>query len=743
MIAYRTPLFGLLLCALLFCSCSKEWSPRRGELAAQSSASNAGTIEGSGGDPDQEQPTAQPISGPALFSCTAPQQRGQGDTAMRRLTRTELRRTLEAEVGPDVMGLGAVEEALLHIPAEPPGDLVQHFQPLHALEHAQGLLLLSEAVASGIMNNTQVRDRVLGSCAVAPTEVCAYDFLKNGSLAFTRRPLPEPVMARMMRYFMNAGSDSATLEQLIARVLQQPATTFQLELPHFTCADEPDQSAQVPWNDPAAYYDPIDGEPIETQAEFITPGWFVWEIPAATVSQDFDTVVVEFSLSNLTAKPLFTIMNINDRPVSTDLLLESGTQHLEGSAPLPAGEPVKVGVYFYNVNQERAVSVTSVRLENRACVAASALVTNTDGSAPEGAYRVDSWAVASRLALGLTGQGPDQPLRDAAASGALQTLQQVQSHAERLLSTPAARTHAESLFNSWLLLDTLPTPDPVVASHVGVDPSGLTEEARAELLEYALYQVFDQNAGVASLMSAPTGFPRSERLASLYDAAVAVGPEPVALPAGHGGLLLRIGPLLSGPQDSAPMRRGTFIRQRLLCDALERPETPTLGSRHTALAAIDRAQFTTREALATITAESPCADCHNLFNPLGFALEAYGPLGQWRDLETVLTAEGEVIAQHPLDLLVTDLALEAGGPETLNGPSALLQTLSASAKVHACIAERLYTQARLRSTSPADHCALSAIEQSLRAGTSIRTALLEAVVNPELFLRSANEGASP
>ena len=294
------------------------------------------------------------------------------------------------------------------------------------------------------------------------------------------------------------------------------------------------------------------------------------------------------------------------------------------------------------------------------------------------------------------------------------------------------------MLRAWLNLDAIPTPHPAIAERAGIDPEGLSEEAVTELLDYASYQILDRDADVTALMSEAIGFPRSERMATLYGSDVASGDEPVSLP-DHGGLLLRIAPLLSGQLSSSPILRGVYVRKRVLCDTLPSPDFSIVNARLDQLEHQDKTLVTTREAVTTITSVSPCINCHVNINPIGFALESFDPLGMPRSEELVLDAEGNELARHPLDTHVTAANLEGGLPDELNGADDLNAALARSYKVRACIAERLYTHARLRPSVEPDHCALAALEHDLTEGGAIKDAWLDAVVGPELFVREAVE----
>jgi hypothetical protein len=348
---------------------------------------------------------------------------------------------------------------------------------------------------------------------------------------------------------------------------------------------------------------------------------------------------------------------------------------------------------------------------------------------------VDDWSVAARLAYALTGQGPDDALLEAAAAGELRTQDDVRPHAQRLLQTPAARRQFGAVLDGWLMLKLLPDANATMAGVAGIDPEGLTEEAREELLEYAAYLVFEGEADANDLLQTPLGFPRSQRLAQLYGSEVATD-GPVALEGGHGGLLLRIAPLLSGHPHTSPILRGAYVRKRLLCDEVPAPDPQTVAEGLEELENSDRTMVSTRELVEELTSPALCAGCHQLVNPIGFTLESFDPLGQWRSEEIVYDPDGSELARHEIDTRVTEAGLEDGAPDALDGPADLTAALAGSTKVRACLAERFVTHAQLRPAVGADACAIEEVEQALLDGSTVADAWIAAVVNAELFVRA-------
>lgn len=356
-----------------------------------------------------------------------------------------------------------------------------------------------------------------------------------------------------------------------------------------------------------------------------------------------------------------------------------------------------------------------------------------------GARRLDAYTVASRIAYAITGGPPDEALLDAAARGELGTIEEARAHALRLSGAPAARRQFERVLSAWLQLAKVPDPHAAIATANGVDPAGLGLEAQRELLDYATFMVFDRDADAAAWMSEPLGFPRSERMAALYGSEQATGDEPVALPDGHGGLLARIAPMLAGNLTSSPILRGAYVRRVLLCGTIPSPPGEVLSAALEEIERVDRTMVSNRQVVEELTSPALCASCHQLVNPLGFALEAFDSLGQRRSEEIVYDETGSVIASHPLDTRVHHPEVEEGGPALLEGPEDLTAALAESHSVRACIAERFFSHTRLRPIARADHCAVAEVEEILRGGGSVRDAWIASVVNDELFVRGEVE----
>ena len=97
------------------------------------------------------------------------------------------------------------------------------------------------------------------------------------------------------------------------------------------------------------------------------------------------------------------------------------------------------------------------------------------------------------------------------------------------------------------------------------------------------------------------------------------------------GGLLGLGAVLAAhahSNESSPIRRGLFVRSRLLCQDLP-PPPPTLD---TTPPGLDRT-LTTRARFAKHTESSACRGCHQFIDGVGFGLEGFDGVGQRRSVE--------------------------------------------------------------------------------------------------------------
>ena len=248
--------------------------------------------------------------------------------------------------------------------------------------------------------------------------------------------------------------------------------------------------------------------------------------------------------------------------------------------PLSAGERDRL-LGLFQASQaaygfEEAVRLTLVTLlVSPAFLYRVDLGTPVDGSEADVAL-ASAYEMASRLSYFLWGTMPDAELFDAAARGELLDAAGVEVQARRMLDTPdgqaKARQAVGSFFRQWLGLERINdvTKDAATFPEYATELNG---NWRDSLLAYVENVVFDGTGTLEELFTSPTLYVDAT-LAALYnvDGADHVGFEPTTAPEGsRAGLLTQPGlmALLANPDQSSPIRRGVFVREKILCQPIE------------------------------------------------------------------------------------------------------------------------------------------------------------------------------
>ena len=81
----------------------------------------------------------------------------------------------------------------------------------------------------------------------------------------------------------------------------------------------------------------------------------------------------------------------------------------------------------------------------------------------------------------------------------------------------------------------------------------------------------------------------------------------------------------SNGEHSSPIERGAWVLRRLLNDP-----PPPAPANVPMLNRLEEKLLTTRERLAMHQEEPQCASCHRKIDPIGFGLENFDAVGQWR-----------------------------------------------------------------------------------------------------------------
>ncbi len=341
------------------------------------------------------------------------------------------------------------------------------------------------------------------------------------------------------------------------------------------------------------------------------------------------------------------------------------------------------------------------------------------GAAPGSISELDQWQLASRLSYFLLGSMPDEQLFAAAEAGALTTPEAVGEEARRLLQLPRARERVGLFHTEWLRLRHLDRLQKDTSLFPDFDLSwGPMLREQVEL--FAQEVILGEGGTATDLLTASFTFV-NEELAGLYGVQAPPGSAMTRVdldPNQRAGLLTHAALLatLAHQNQTDPVKRGKFIREAVLCDAVP-PPPPDL----VITPPVVTPGATTRERFAQHQSEPSCAACHTLMDPIGLGFEHYDPIGQWRDMDNGQTvdATGEIFG--------TDVA------GTFDGAIELTAKLAQSEQTMACFAKTWFRFALGRSERPEDDGALAVVADKFKASGFKMSELLVALTETNAF----------
>jgi hypothetical protein len=306
-----------------------------------------------------------------------------------------------------------------------------------------------------------------------------------------------------------------------------------------------------------------------------------------------------------------------------------------------------------------------------------------------GVYEVSDVELASRLSFFLWSSIPDVELLDAAIDGLLSEPSELERQVRRMLADDRATALVSNFTGQWLQLRNLEQrviPDLLLFPDFD---DNLRKAFRVET-ELLFSEVLRENRSVLELLSANYTYV-NERLARHYTIPGIYGPRfrRVELDdpnrwglLGHGSVLS----LTSAASRTSPIIRGKYVITNFLNNPP--PAPPAVVPALEDSAPKDRPS-TVREQLEVHRANPECATCHNNLDPLGFALENFDAVGQWREV----TREG---------LEIDSAGILADGT-SVDGPVQLREALLADPEIFAgTVAEKLMIYALGRGLEAAD-----------------------------------------
>ncbi len=329
--------------------------------------------------------------------------------------------------------------------------------------------------------------------------------------------------------------------------------------------------------------------------------------------------------------------------------------------------------------------------------------------------RLSGTEVAARMSFFLVGTTPTDALLDAAEAGQLETEDQIRAAAVALLDARPneARAALKSFWREYFDLTALP----LLGKDPGLVPNfdeALKVEFEKETTSLMEHVIFDGSGDLRDVIDAPFTFV-SKQLAEFYGmmGVNSTTPVKVMLEPNRRGVFNHASwlSLQAHPADHSPTYRGKFIREKLLCEAVNAPPPDVDTSLPPAPAGENE---TYRQRLTKKTAAARCQGCHTQMDPIGFAFERFDLAGRYRETESNL----------PLD--------STGNLDgkAYDGAPAMVALLKQDERTSSCLTRSLFRYAQGHIETDGESRPIAALSESFRNnGHNVKSLMVELVVN--------------
>jgi Protein of unknown function (DUF1592)/Protein of unknown function (DUF1588)/Protein of unknown function (DUF1595)/Protein of unknown function (DUF1587)/Protein of unknown function (DUF1585) len=310
------------------------------------------------------------------------------------------------------------------------------------------------------------------------------------------------------------------------------------------------------------------------------------------------------------------------------------------------------------------------------------------------------YELATRLSYFLWSSMPDAALESSAASGQLATLTGVASEARRMWADPKAEAFYARFPGLWLhTLDVSIAKDPAPEVFPKFNAT-LKAAMEGETARY-MRDFITGDVNFLDFIDAKWSYV-NQSLAQFYGLpgqfSTAFTRVDLSSNAQRGGILTQAAFLTvaSAPERTSPVMRGQWVLSRLL--ATPAPPPPDDVPK------IDEQQSTTpqsfRQKMEAHVKNPICAACHNLMDPIGFGLENYDGIGQWRTVDNGMPvdATGKLVSG-----------------QTFEGALALESIVKSDARVPGAVVQYLASYALGREVGAGDECLIAPLTAAFQS----------------------------
>ena len=358
-----------------------------------------------------------------------------------------------------------------------------------------------------------------------------------------------------------------------------------------------------------------------------------------------------------------------------------------------------------------------------------------DKVTPGSPYRISDLELASRLSYFIWSSVPDDQLITVASQNKLREPGMLEKQVRRMLADPKSEALATNFAGQWLYLRNLQYVEPDVNEYPNFD-AHLDESMKRET-ELLFDSIMREDHNVLDLLNANYTYV-NERLARHYGIADVYGEafRRVALTdPNRFGLLGQASFLTvtSLANRTSPVGRGKWVLENLMGTPppVPPPNVPALKENPDRTGSIkDRDASTAkvlsvREKMEQHRTQEPCHSCHQIMDPIGFSLENYDAVGQWRTADNGLTidASGQLV-----------------DGTKIQGPAGLRQALMARSDAFVrTLTEKLLTYATGRRVEYYDMPVIRAIDRDAAKNSNHFSNIVLGIVKSAPFQMRASE----
>jgi len=314
---------------------------------------------------------------------------------------------------------------------------------------------------------------------------------------------------------------------------------------------------------------------------------------------------------------------------------------------------------------------------------------------------------------------PDAELLRLATQKQLRRPEVYRQQITRMMKDPKAEALVENFVAQWLQLRHLEQFKPDPDMFPGVDDAMKQDMATETKMLFA--DLIKRDASILEILSTESSF-INDRLAKHYGIENIRGDhfrKVEMVQHGRVGLMTQasILTLTSNPTRTSPVKRGKWIMENLLG---EEPPPPDAD----AMQLEDQAELkgTLRQRMEQHRADPACAVCHKVMDELGFALENYDAVGQWRDVEVTNTIDAAGVLPDGT---------------TFEGATELQQTVRTKMKDQfvRCLTEKLLIYGLGRGLEYFDECTVDKIISQIEGKDYRFSELIFAIATSDPFVQ--------